>query len=651
MTRAVVHCDGASQPGALGREASADQLEIWSRGPKARLTLRIQPISDALKGTVSGRAEDLARIAAYVYWADQMVSRGGKTDVHGDRWRREFVISAPVRDPDFWNSSQVLEPLESVLSFASDDVWKFAFSKADFEEQLYLDTDPLAPRQDPDCVALFSGGTDSLCAAVEAFAESGSRPVLVSHHSTSFVDHRQHELVSHLRQRLPGWFFPRTSILVNKTQAREKESTQRTRSFLFSCLAGGIASALGLSRVLLADNGVVSLNLPINGQLIGSLASRSTHPKFISLCNELMRIVLPHAPQLENPLWNRTRSEALGALKQIGAPELLQETNSCSNTRGLPNVTPHCGVCSQCIDRRFAALAADLEVHDLGDRYRTSIFTGALDGDALTMAESYVRFARTVNEISEQDLFLEYPQLQDCILADDPQPHVTAGELARLVKRHAREVVGILEDQVAQARADLVQQKLPSTCLITLAVDRTKTTSGSNAQPEVELTAEEEAEFSGHRFKSRHVVQVTGGTERRKSNVMKIGLHEVILPDAQFKLFLRLVVGLVEAGDGWVDLGTPRSGGGMAGEGIMEAEEIHQAVARLRGRIGPALIDLKATQFVEVSRKRIRLSTHRRYVTVERDRLLTHPDDVVRRLAQRLPPGSLKLSAPVPAPA
>lgn len=171
---------------------------------------------------------------------------------------------------------------------------------------------------------------------------------------------------------------------------------------------------------------------------------------------------------------NRTRAEALEALKTAAVPELLQETNSCSHGRGLPNLTPHCGTCFQCIDRRFASLSAGLEEHDLAERYRTDIFQDALHGDALTTAESYIRFARRAHLISEEELFEEYPQLNDCILVDDPSPHITAAELADMVKRHATETMQALKEQVAKVPAELVQHALPPTCLIQIAIEREK---------------------------------------------------------------------------------------------------------------------------------------------------------------------------------
>ncbi|MCH8804496.1 MAG: hypothetical protein IH986_00215, partial [Planctomycetes bacterium] len=126
----------------------------------------------------------MVRIAAYVYGADQLVSRGGDADVHGDKWERDLALCVPVSDPDFWRNKEVRLRLEEVLRFLSGDRWTFDFSKATPEaEQLALGLDPLVSLGEPDGVYLFSGGLDSLCAVVEAVKKSRGRPLLIGHSS------------------------------------------------------------------------------------------------------------------------------------------------------------------------------------------------------------------------------------------------------------------------------------------------------------------------------------------------------------------------------------------------------------------------------------------------------------------------------------
>ena len=199
-----------------------------------------------------------------------------------------------------------------------------------------------------------SSETKPRVAAVEAI-QSGRRPLLVSHRTSPATDARRHRLVQELRQRYPDGSLPEIGAWIHRRGKEASERAQRTRSFLFASLAGACAHHLGIREVVLADNGVVSLNLPINRQFTGALASRSTHPKFLRLFNALLVEVFADPPRVRNPLWNRTRSEALRLLVESDNADLLEATISCSCARGLTRAMPQCGYCSQCVDRATAA--------------------------------------------------------------------------------------------------------------------------------------------------------------------------------------------------------------------------------------------------------------------------------------------------------
>jgi hypothetical protein len=277
-----------------------------------------------------------------------------------------------------------------------------------------------------------------------------------------------------------------------------------------------------------------------------------------------------------------------------------------------------------------------MEDFDLPDRYQTDIFRGRLEGSGLTMAESYVRFALKVFEMPSEALFTDYPQLGDCILPEDPVPSQTAEVLASMVIRHSSRVVETLRNQVSRAVNDLVPPSLPETCLVKLAMAGAVSKHPSSELPVITLTTEEELESRKQGFKGAFPVQITGRQELRTSNVVKIGATEILVPGAEFRLLLRLVVALFQNDDGFVPKGNLQ-GGGLGEEGIYPPHELEQAVSRLRSRLRPGLQDLDAKRYVEVRRGRIRLSTHRKFVIVDRLQLLAHDDELVRRLARQLP--------------
>jgi hypothetical protein len=112
-------------------------------------------------------------------------------------------------------------------------------------------------------------------------------------------------------------------------------------------------------------------------------------------------------------LFDKTKKEALEIIAASGHPELIQETVSCAHTEGMTRHQPHCGVCTQCIDRRFASTAAGLTKYDLLSRYEKDVFCDPLrEGLQRTHAENYVRFATRLESLQTPDqLFETFPEL------------------------------------------------------------------------------------------------------------------------------------------------------------------------------------------------------------------------------------------------
>ena len=471
MKSALIECDGAEVPSEFASVSWDECKAISHRGRNPNLKLSLQNLSHALTATIDSFAADLVRIAAYVYAADQSVRRGGPKDIYGKHWKRHFGMVVPVSDPGLWNRSDVRQQLEETLSFLSEDQWQFAFTQAEPDtQQLALDFPSAAQLLgSPDSVVLFSGGADSLCATVEAVTENGLHPVLVSHSPASPIFGRQKGLAQELRRHFEDWAFPQIGVRIHRKGGDAVDTNQRTRSFLFASLGAAIAATLNLGQVLLADNGVISLNLPINAGIVGAQASRTTHPKFLRLLNDFLELLPLSDVTVTNPLWSRTRGEILTILKDNGIPELLQETNSCSHPRVRTKAHPHCGICLQCVDRRFASESAGLQEHDLAERYGLDIFTDELpEGEARTVAQSYVRLALNIRSKTPEDLFVEFPQLYDCIDIVESQADHVAERLVNLLERHAVQTIKVTERQFRKHTEDLIDGSLPAMCLVRL---------------------------------------------------------------------------------------------------------------------------------------------------------------------------------------
>ncbi len=473
VVRALFQCDSAEIPVDLAAQSWDVRKPInMNNSTNASLNLHAQGFAAKVLTAVRNRAADLIRIASYAYAADQEVSRGGETDVYGRKWRRQLVLCAPVAEPDFWTDASVISGLEDVLQFLTGDTWEFHFSRTPRRPvQISYPVDEPELLGRPDAIVLFSGGADSLCLAVDSIGIQGRRPLLISHTPAPHISARQRSLADHLRCRFPEWFFPHVNFSIHRMKSEAADNSQRSRGFLYACLGAVVASELSVSDVFLGDNGVISLNLPINGQFVGALASRATHPKFQYLFNRFVANVFSCPVKVTNPLWVRTRPETLEVLNSTNCGDLLQETTSCSRARGRPQSSPHCGYCSQCVDRRFGSIAAGLAEHDLGERYGVDIFTDPLDqGEQRTIAESYVRFARNVLQTSEDEMFDAYPQLFDALCPGDPSQAETAQQLVSLLKRHSVSVHQTLTGMIRRHSSELAAGTVAETSLLRLAV-------------------------------------------------------------------------------------------------------------------------------------------------------------------------------------
>ena len=206
------------------------------------------PVASAL--TV--RAHDLVRIAAYAYIADQAVSRGTHGDAHLDAWQRAMTLCVPIGDPDFWAQHGVVAALEQALGFATGDTWSFAFSQRRKHDpnQMSLFDDQGAgaePAHPSDHVLLFSGGADSLCAAVQSLS-AGRRPHLVSHQPSDNHGARQQAIRRTLGYRLDAGMLTRRRFPIHRVGWDAPESTERSRAFLFASLGASVAHEIGPGR-------------------------------------------------------------------------------------------------------------------------------------------------------------------------------------------------------------------------------------------------------------------------------------------------------------------------------------------------------------------------------------------------------------------
>ncbi|MEJ7692297.1 Qat anti-phage system QueC-like protein QatC [Daejeonella sp.] len=308
-------------------------------------------------------AMDLLVIACTMFGADTLVKRKRYSE---DGWTRIIDLYIPVSDVAKWNGQK--DNLQNIFKFLTGDVWTIHFR--DRSGIGFL----LSPKgrlqrygmgYTTDTVCLFSGGMDSFIGAIDLL-ENGTRPLLVGHYKSRDVSEFQGSCGKALEVAYPNLkpVQVSTHISIPKIYALDKplfiegegENTERGRSFLFLTLGGICASSLGTtSKLIVPENGMISLNIPLTPLRVGSHSTRTTHPFYFDLMQNLFD-ALGFGVKIKNPYQFKTKGEMLIDCKNKTLV-VNTETMSCSHPSGRYDgvgKNSHCGRCVPCIIRRAA---------------------------------------------------------------------------------------------------------------------------------------------------------------------------------------------------------------------------------------------------------------------------------------------------------
>lgn len=443
-------------------------------GEHQNIILKIQDISARFIANIEDVFVDLLEIASYVYCADQVVTRGGKTDPNmGANWRRNLRFQIPVRRPDVWASPEVSQSLVSTLDFLSDDHhYSFSFKKLEkpppFEQYFEGIGDPTL---EPESIVLFSGGLDSLAGAIQEAVIEKKQVILVSHRSAQKIHSKQLNLVEALARYCSGPRPIHVPVWATKHGDFGRETTQRSRSFLYAALGATVAHLFDIPAIRMYENGIVSLNLPISGQLIGARATRTTHPRVIKGFNKLFSLIMDKPFQVENPFLWETKAEVVARIAVAGCLDLIKDSVSCSHVMGMTTHHTHCGKCSQCIGRRFAMLASGNAAYEPQEIYKVDLLTGAREAlEDKTMLESYARTAIQVANMTETEFFSHFGEGSRVFSYLEGTSNEIATKILDLHKRHAGQVCGVIEEAIKNHAREILEERLPPSCLLIMAL-------------------------------------------------------------------------------------------------------------------------------------------------------------------------------------
>lgn len=361
-----------------------------------------------LRAGLSRRMMDLLRIATTVYMIDRLARRGRPGS---PGWPRSLQVSVEVYDPDFWSGEDVRGLLGECVEFVGGDGWEFDFapdaSPRPAGEGGWL------PFADPPLVCLYSGGLDSaagLACRLRGRPQQQVIPVLVRHQSGQrrMVDRQLAALGEHYGVSLKPLVPVVTTIAPDRLH--DEERSQRCRSFLFTAAGGVVAWMSGSPSVEVFESGVGAINLPLMAGMVGSKATKGSHPHFLRLMSRLLSLVAGREITFRLPFLDRTKAEVVRTLAEDGLGAVARSTASCVHYPLREATRKQCGLCPACIFRRQSMITTGID--EPTDAYKYDLFGPAGVVNRIEDRRlSYLKaFLMQVEKLSELDSLAAVPR-------------------------------------------------------------------------------------------------------------------------------------------------------------------------------------------------------------------------------------------------
>jgi hypothetical protein len=183
--------------------------------------------------------------------------------------------------------------------------------------------------------------------------------------------------------------------------------------------------------------------------------------------SKILSLVADNSLAVENPFALKTRAEVLGQLVTCKATSLIRRAISCAYVHRISAQHPHCGTCSQCIDRRFGILAAGLKEEDPAEGYAIDLVTGERkrDIDRLLLVD-YIKAADAFTSCTSPEEFLSrFGEATRALLYLGMDAESGARALFEMHKRHGEAVDRVISNIFAEQAATIRRGRLPADSL------------------------------------------------------------------------------------------------------------------------------------------------------------------------------------------
>ena len=314
---------------------------------------------------------DFFLVSAIVYGVDNLLSRAIYSN---DGWTRDIEVEFPVNNLAVWSGKE--EKLKQILDFLTGDNWLVSFRKIEnvdlFQPRTNRRKIPSYDKDSIKSVSLFSGGLDSLIGVIDELEKlsNNERMLLVSHFDSKSPgpNRDQKILLKLLEKEYPNkiyWVQSKLSLSRKDINGNRisVENNYRSRSLFFIGLGCYLSP---IDKLIIPENGTISINYPLTPSRVSSLSTRTTHPYVLKNTQELFKELML-STIIYNPYSFKTKGEMfVECTNQTLLKNIYHNSVSCGK-RGrkrnwkVKNGVQECGICMPCIYRRAALNKAGLD--------------------------------------------------------------------------------------------------------------------------------------------------------------------------------------------------------------------------------------------------------------------------------------------------
>lgn len=175
---------------------------------------------------------------------------------------------------------------------------------------------------------------------------------------------------------------------------------------------------------------------------------------------------------MENPYQLVTKTSLVERLRGTGKAWMVSKTCSCAHTHDGSAERPHCGVCSQCVDRRLTCLAAGLTgTDDPAAGYRQDVITRVKSGADLIMVERYYGTALRLDRLADPlTLLATYPELARALRHIAGSPSESLRVILGMTRLHGQQVCDQVGELIAAEGRSVARRQVSPYSLLGVAL-------------------------------------------------------------------------------------------------------------------------------------------------------------------------------------